>query len=342
MSRFNFKKNEVVYNTIEANPSKRIHISGSVFYDNKDTPDFEPNRFVDGTTLNIPRAESDYRPNFVSSDDFADMDVEGTLTRDYDTTSNVGISSDLVDDTDPKMRALKNTLNHYKRISQEYDFAGFEGKSTRLVSIPSMLYGSSIEKGSVELKFYAEGSTVGRLQDTKKNGELIQTSAGNGSGSVAGVVLYNEGFMLLTGSWEITDASTEASHWTSFATTGSALSASSFDINFRGTTKTPVMTMFAHANRGEVNSSNNPTFVESGQTKVKNSGSFMYIENPEQAIKNVVSSSYAETGSFEKTVYISSVGIYDDENNLLGIAKLAEPIRKREKDSYTFKMKIDV
>jgi len=205
-----------------------------------------------------------------------------------------------------------------------------------------MFYGSSIEKGSVDLKFHAEGSTVGRLQDTKKNGELIQTSAGNGSGSVAGVVLYNEGFMLLTGSWPITDASTEAEYWTNFATTGSALSASSFDINFRGTTKTPTMTMFAHANRGEVNSSNNPTFVESGQTKVKNSGSFMYVENPDQTIKNVVSSSYAETGSFEKTVYISSVGIYDDENNLLGIAKLAEPIRKREKDSYTFKMKIDI
>ena len=91
MSRFKFKKNEVVYNTIEANPSKRIHISGSVFYDNDNDSGFKPNRFVEGTTLNILRADSDYRPNFVSSDVFADTNVTGTLTRDYNTTSNVGV-----------------------------------------------------------------------------------------------------------------------------------------------------------------------------------------------------------------------------------------------------------
>ena len=48
-----------------------------------------------------------------------------------------------------------------------------------------------------------------------------------------------------------------------------------------------------------------------------------------------------ETGSFEKQVYISKIGLYDKDRNLIGIAKLATPVRKREIDSYTFKLKLD-
>ena len=345
MSRFKFKNSEIVLNNIEAHPTKKFHISGSVFYNNDDTAGFKPNHFVSGSSLIVNKSVYDIRPHFVTQEEFStSISATSSFSRDYYHSSSVGISSDLLSagSNDKKLLALKNTLNHYKRMSPEHAFEGFSTKDTRLVSIPSMFYGSSIEKGSVDLKFYTEGTTVGRLQDTRKSGELIQTSAGTGSGSVAGVVLYNVGFLLLTGSWELDDASSEANSWADFATTGSALSASSFDVNFRGTTHTPVMTMFAHASRNELNSSNNPTFVTSGSTKLTNTGSYFYIENHEQEIKNVVSSSFAETGSFEKTVYISSVGIYDDDNNLLGIAKLAEPIRKRERDSYTFKLKVDL
>jgi hypothetical protein len=107
------------------------------------------------------------------------------------------------------------------------------------------------------------------------------------------------------------------------------------------------MTMFAHANRGELNSSNNPTFLvhsssADGNDKLLVTGSYMYVENEKRNVQNVVSSSFQDTGSFEKTTYLSSIGIYDDDRNLIGIAKLANPIRKREKDSYTFKLKVDL
>jgi hypothetical protein len=68
----------------------------------------------------------------------------------------------------------------------------------------------------------------------------------------------------------------------------------------------------------------------------------MYLENDKRSVENVVSSSFSSTGSFEKTTYLSSIGIYDDDQNLIGIAKLATPVRKREKDSYTFKLKLDM
>ena len=48
------------------------------------------------------------------------------------------------------------------------------------------------------------------------------------------------------------------------------------------------------------------------------------------------------TASFQKQTYISRVAIYDEDKNLIAIAKLATPVRKRETDSYTFKLKLDI
>ena len=43
----------------------------------------------------------------------------------------------------------------------------------------------------------------------------------------------------------------------------------------------------------------------------------------------------------KKTTYISKIGIYDELGELIGIVKMATPIRKREIDSITFKIKCD-
>ena len=60
-------------------------------------------------------------------------------------------------------------------------------------------------------------------------------------------------------------------------------------------------------------------------------------------IKNVVSSSYSDPyADFKKTTYISSVAIYDENKNLIGIAKLATPVKKTEDLEYTIKMKLDI
>jgi len=67
-----------------------------------------------------------------------------------------------------------------------------------------------------------------------------------------------------------------------------------------------------------------------------------YKEEPAMLIKNVVSSSFSDqTGSFQKQTYISKVGVYDEEKNLIAIAKLATPVRKREVDELTFKLRLD-
>lgn len=285
--------------------------------------------------------------------------------------SNYPYSSSVVSEyyvngqTRNRIDALKNTLNYYKTISGHYAFSSSYGdkatQAMRFISIPSLYYGSSIKKGSLKCKFYVSGTLAAELNDINRNGEMIQVSPSGslGSGSVAGVVLYKEGFILLTGSWDLhssyTDnfniyapASSSAPSWLYFFTTGSTscckVPSSSFGLEYEGTTYTPTLTMFAHAEKGEMNHSNNPTYVEYGQeSKIAYSSSYVFRERDNISIKNIVSASYTNTtASFEKTTYISKVALYDEERNLIGIAKLANPVRKREKDSYTIKIKMDL
>jgi hypothetical protein len=256
--------------------------------------------------------------------------------------------------------ALRNSLDFYATRSPHYAVSGSnwnkDEQDINLISIPKIFYGSRIKHGSVSLKFYITGTLVGELQDTKYNGELIQVGpeGSNGSGSVAGVVMYEEGFVLLTGSWDITNGASydfgggpETGSWIYYAAGANedtvVSTDVSFDMSFKGHTETQVLTMYAHARRGEVNYSNNPTFLEYGQTKTFLSSSKLYIENDSQVIKNTVSSSYnGFDAPFERQVYISRVAIYDEEKKLIGVATLSNPILKKEAQDLSFKLKLDI
>lgn len=257
--------------------------------------------------------------------------------------------------------ALKNTLDYYKYLSPHYAFNSALGnkrtQECRLISIPSIFYGKNIKKGSISCKWYVTGTLIAELQDIKRNGELIETYGPN-TGSVAGVALYSEGFLVLTGSWDLNDsyvdnfnifetATTYAPKWFYFLTTGSEgdniVPSSSFDFSFDGVEEIPTITMFAHAEKGEFNHSNNPTFIEYGQEYIKTTSSMQFLENSENSIKNIVQVNYDEVEpSFEKTTFISKIGIYDEMGQLIGIAKLATPVRKREIDSIAFKLKLNM
>jgi hypothetical protein len=268
--------------------------------------------------------------------------------------------------------SLKNTLNHYRPLSPHYEFASSgrwdrASQSLNLISIPSIFYGSSIKKGSVNLKYYITGTLVGHLHDLNRNGELIQVgpTGSTGSGSVAGVVLYNEGFLLLTGAAptfaleaagvtrdyinDLTDLQRSSWLWFGMGANDSTsqtstLASASFSLDFKGTTYVPTMTLFAHANRGELNWSNNPTYVvrEPEPSPAAYTASYGIFEAPEAKIKNTISSSYiTPTGSFRKQTFITKIGIYDDKRNLIGIASVAEPVKKTENRDFTFKLKMD-
>jgi hypothetical protein len=277
----------------------------------------------------------------------------------------------------PHFFALKNRLNYYGLRSPHYKVIGTGSslderwnkgeQQINLISIPAIFYGSQIKPGSVSLKWYFTGSLAGELRDTRHNGELIEVS-GTNTDAVAGVVMYDEGFILLTGSWNLEQGDTKIGlikktgasalppvypAWLYFgagandgvtqSTTSASFNKASFDLSFKGETETQVMTMFAHARRGEVNYSNNPTFLNYGQSQIRLTSSQVYEESPTRTIRNTVSSSYTDySASFERQVYISRVAIYDDAKNLIGVATLSNPILKEEDQDYSFKIRLDI
>ena len=212
---------------------------------------------------------------------------------------------------------------------------------------------------------YFTGSLIGELKDYRENGELIQVGpeGSTGSGSVAGVALYDEGFLLLTGSWNLNATSLHIltssgggvkPKWVYYGggmndglnstTAGNVnFATASFGLSFNGTTETQVMTMFAHARRGEVNYSNNPTFLTYGQTDVFYTSSNVYEQTSDLIIKNTVSSSYLDYNApFKRQVYVSRIGLYDGNKNLVGLATLSNPVLKEEGQDITFKLRVDI
>ena len=129
-------------------------------------------------------------------------------------------------------------------------------------------------------------------------------------------------------------------HW-GHATGASHTSA----LSFNGTNRIPTLTMLAHAKKGELNHSNNPTYLTYADKDVNiigATGGISYTEKADLTIANTVKSAHegAEAG-FQKQVWISKIGIYDENKNLIAIAKLANPVRKTEDRDFTFKLKLD-
>ena len=440
--------------------------------------------------------------------------VTGTISRSYDTaaqTAGGGLNL--------RSNALNNASKKYRFLSPYFDLASnpsgdnlLTAKLLNFVYIPSIFYGSTIKRGTVKLDFYFTGSLIGTLEDTGGRGELIQTFGANGNDNVAGIIFYDEGVMILTGSWDINTAnpffpgqfeSQVNPSWlyyfnsindeTKFApfphATLSNISAS-FGLSYKGMQHTEALTLLAHAPAGEVNYSNNPTFytpapqtsatfnfnglaayqstagsrlgvavrvpVEAAGTGTPHLitvflGSYSVTsvppnhihingtssteadmaallaaaisgddssslvtfgsniitgqgikqlygtvdpqnteqvvatigtyQNPAQSgpsleitiindpggsfytqvtptlyetssagfyertapLTNIVSSSVQNfSASYEPTTYISKIGLYDEDKNLIGIAKVASPIKKESRDSYTFKLKLDI
>jgi hypothetical protein len=247
--------------------------------------------------------------------------------------------------------------------------------SLNLISIPSIFYGSSIQKGTINLKYYLTGTLIGEIEDQNQNGELIQVgpTGSKGSGSVAGIALYKEGFIILTGSWDLQttgpsvdgkldykDTGTDfVSSWLYFAvgandhtgsdatayTTSGSRSSASFSMDFKGTHEIPVMTMFAHAPKGHLNFSNNPTYLtySADASDYDPLTSSISYREPDLATVNIVSSSFDNpTASFAKETYISRIGLYDKERNLIGVTTVAKPVKKTEDREFTFKLKLDL
>ncbi len=282
---------------------------------------------------------------------------------------SASISRDDIKDTKKrKIRSLRTSLQKYQQLSPHFQYesslvGNLIEKDLSIINVPKIFYGDRFKRGSVKLDMYLTGTLVGTLQDINQNGELVQTGpyGSTGSGSVGGLAMYDEGILILTGSWNLTSkqfvfdstaAVSSSFQWRDFmfglkdgnikTTYPKIYHSGSYRLFFEGQNTTQVITMFCHANKGEMNYSNNPTFKSNSSPLVTQIDSTSGLIPGYEMTNTVTGSSYDLSQTRQNQVFINTVGIYDKSKKLIAIAKLAKPIRKRENDSYTFKLKMDI
>ena len=90
-----------------------------------------------------------------------------------------------------------------------------------------------------------------------------------------------------------------------------------YDISFNNTTELNSTIYFCRANHNDFNYSSNPTYVSGSKIRVKNSTSDSPVS------------------------YITTVGLYSADNELLAVAKLSEPIKKTPETELTLRVRLD-
>ena len=89
------------------------------------------------------------------------------------------------------------------------------------------------------------------------------------------------------------------------------------DISFNNTTELNSTVYFCRAHHNEFNYSSNPTYLSGSQIRVK---------------KNALDAPRS---------YVTTVGLYSSDNELLAVAKLSEPIRKDPTNEVTLRVRLD-
>ena len=220
------------------------------------------------------------------------------------------------------------------------------GKRESYSSTNERVIGDTIGVLSIPQQYYGEGVKIGSLQ--VEYGSITATDDGNSNlidsaSNIKGNIFYDRGLIVLTDG--ITDGS----------------SLSTFDISYRSTMTINENEIFISVLENEFNASQNPTAVyEVGGTKQTisvsklppsrlvdqeyvsqsfyNAGS-KYIKNSNHPIVSsingssvgsfddyIVSSSVDQTGSY-LAPFITTIGLYDDTNNMVAVAKLPQPIK---------------
>lgn len=157
---------------------------------------------------------------------------------------------------------------------------------------------------------------------------ILATSSSDVTGSAVGLVYYQAGVMVLTasvfhdGAQFLQSGSTDQS--VSEALTGSSVQdiADSIrsrvkDINFNNTVELNSSIYFCRINAEEFNYSSNPTYLSASQIRVK------------------------EEADDEPVSYITTVGLYSEQRELMATAKLSEPLKKTPQNSMILRVRLD-
>tara|TARA_R100000664_G_C2750630_1_gene137970 strand:+ start:411 stop:1493 length:1083 start_codon:yes stop_codon:yes gene_type:complete len=289
------------------------------------------------------------------------------LTVGYASDSNLSGTSDVVQQS--------KKINLYTQMAQTlmgFDYTGsvqqfdedgdLSAGGTKLkecvfVNFARLLQKDEIKKGSFTLKLGASASygsssatefnSLITIQDTNaattfkvnsptgEYGILYGTGSTMADSTKVGLLYYQAGVAVLTGaifqSYGVTGLGASGSMEMNArqedfnaVLSGSAISGACdnfrhrvYDLSFNNTTELNSSVYFCRANNNEFNYSSNTTYLTASKLRVKNNASDMPVS------------------------YITTVGLYSADNELLAVAKLSEPLQKDPTTEFVLKVRLD-
>jgi hypothetical protein len=207
----------------------------------------------------------------------------------------------------------------YKSMARLYDYyasvfdpnvysmkyGGVDPSSIRIVSIPQMYYETKILSGSLTATCPDAAGDVFEIFDNGRGGLY----SGSLTGTLVGQVFYPEGVMVFTKTDLATgfgDESLDGSNWT---------------IQFKGVHDIPTKIFKCRAPAGQLNASTNSSYYI-----VPTSGEY---KNEKQIIME------------PPTTYITQVGLFNEEYELIAVANLTQPIKKTLNQDIIFRIRVD-
>jgi len=181
-----------------------------------------------------------------------------------------------------------------------------------LYSIPRKYYGTHIEPGSITI------TSTASLSGGWSGGSIIDDGEGNlitGSYHV-GNVIYSHGQIIIT-------SGSYADYFRQYQAP---------DISFTGNTDIKTSVYNIKISDYELNHTLNPS-AQSGSSILEYSGS-KYVQPSGVYANNVTGSAFQP--------YITTVGLYNDSDQLIAVGKLAQPLPKPADTELTIQIKLDV
>ena len=278
----------------------------------------------------------------------------------FDLTVGYSAQSALSNSANTQNSKKINIYNQMAQVLVGYDSTGLISRFDRdgdtasggdklneciFVNFARLLTKDEIKKGSFELKVLTGSanatpanlltiSDYGASTEYRTNspsGEygVLYTSSAPVEGTGVGLLYYQAGIAVLTASifngkfGPRTDTTTSTGSINTYLQTGSISGSSDglrnrlYNVQFNNSTELNSTIYFCRVNHNEFNYSSNPTYLSSSKIVVKN-------ESTDAPVS-----------------YITTVGLYSSDNELMAVAKISEPLKKDPTNELTIRVRLD-